>query len=236
MVNEDIKLWDFHEVDNRGSFEAAKPRNEFLAKEISKVMASGRVLDVGFGSGYLLEILSDKFDICGVDISEANVKKTQEIFSDKKIKADLKVGEIEKIPFPDDYFNIVVSSEVFEHLTDESLYAGIKEIFRVLKPGGVLVGTVPADENLKDNLCYCPKCGNSFHRWGHKQSFDIGKIEKILSAFKAKKISRLTFFGERLLSNNLAAKVKFLIKKIIFGMVKNIFAPQWWYFFVVEKK
>ena len=47
----------------------------------------------------------------------------------------------EKLPFPDDYFDLVLSHEVLEHVQDDQ--QAINEILRVLKPGGRLILFVP---------------------------------------------------------------------------------------------
>jgi len=60
---------------------------------------------------------------------------------------------------------------VLEHLDDDELRAGLAEMRRVLRPGGHLVGTVPARERLDTNTVVCPHCESKFHRWGHQRSF-----------------------------------------------------------------
>jgi SAM-dependent methyltransferase len=50
-------------------------------------------------------------------------------------------GTIYALPFPDDYFDGVILSEILEHLDDD--VAGLREVRRVLKPGGVVAITVP---------------------------------------------------------------------------------------------
>jgi SAM-dependent methyltransferase len=74
----------------------------------------------------------------------------------------------------------VICTEVFEHLTEEILELGLKEIKRILVPGGILIGTVPYRENLADNEVFCPHCNRTFHRWGHHQSFDEDKMRAVL--------------------------------------------------------
>lgn len=92
------------------------------------------------------------------------------------------MGVVEHIPLPDSSADVVFSSEVFEHLSEDSLIAGLAEIARVLRPGGRLIGTVPYRENLAEQECLCPGCGLSFHRWGHMQSFTPERLANFLSA------------------------------------------------------
>jgi ubiquinone/menaquinone biosynthesis C-methylase UbiE len=60
---------------------------------------------------------------------------------EKKCNSKRVVGSILEMPFPDAHFDIVVSSEVIEHTPNPE--QAIKEIYRVLKPGGVMVLSTP---------------------------------------------------------------------------------------------
>ena len=71
--------------------------------------------------------------------------------------------------------------EFIEHLTDEVLENTIKEIKRVIKPGGYLIVTTPNDENLQNETTICPECGCVFHRWQHVRSWNISSIKTYLT-------------------------------------------------------
>lgn len=237
MSERDKKLWDFHELENRESFALAQPRLKFLAKQVCSLKQSGKVIDIGFGNGFFFEALYSRnknFKLYGLDLSKNNVQLTQKEMRKLNINTELKSGSIDSAPFQNDYFDIVVASEVLEHLDDSMLQKGLLEISRILKPGGYFLATVPANEKLQDLLCYCPKCGYSFHRWGHKQSFNEKKLKTIFieQNFQIKNIKHLTFFGERLKDNLIISKIKFQLRKILFILFKRIFASQWWFFFI----
>src|SRR5262249_15843554 len=100
---------------------------------------------------------------------------------------------IEAIPFSDQTFDAVVCSEVLEHLGTDTLRAGLAEIRRVLRQGGELHGTVPADENLADLQTVCPHCGEGFHRWGPVQSFSPDRLAEFLRAVGTPCIERKLF-------------------------------------------
>ena len=59
-------------------------------------------------------------------------------------------GDALRLPFPDDTFDRVICSEVFEHIADDA--AAMAELTRVLRPGGVLAATVPAW--LPEKICW----------------------------------------------------------------------------------
>ena len=237
MNEADKALWDFHETQNRSSFVLARPRLDYLKKQVTKNNTRLRVLDIGIGDGYLLEILSGTCVVSGMDLSESNVKLTLDELRKKHISADIRIGSIENIPFEDCMFDVVIASDVLEHLETTTLKNGVGEIRRVLKKGGKFVGTVPADEQLRDSLCYCPKCGYAFHRWGHKQSFNPQQIQDLFSLWgsQPEKIKRVTFFVNQQTEKKLINNINYHIVKTLFVFLRKIIAPQWWYYFQIKK-
>jgi demethylmenaquinone methyltransferase/2-methoxy-6-polyprenyl-1,4-benzoquinol methylase/phosphoethanolamine N-methyltransferase len=71
--------------------------------------------------------------------------------TDKQLNIRYQVGLVEDIPFPDNKFDIVLSSLMLHHLPNDLKYQGISEISRVLKPGGRFVA-VDLDPPLIGNL------------------------------------------------------------------------------------
>ncbi len=124
-------------------------------------------MNIGCGDGYLERSAQQKgWQVVSVDPDSKSVDEL------KANGIDARCGFIESLPVESESINVVVSTEVFEHLIPDSMEAGLKEIHRILSPGGILIGTVPYRENLADNEVFCPDCRKSFHRWGHHQSFD----------------------------------------------------------------
>ena len=98
----------------------------------------GLALDLGCGTGlYTLELKSIGFKVFGLDLSKKMLKVA--LLKDKALS--LLRGDAYFLPFKDKCFDLVISITLFEFLkTPEK---SIKEIFRVLKPGGeVLIGTM----------------------------------------------------------------------------------------------
>lgn len=101
-----------------------------------------RVLEVGFGSGVLLEALRSKGNVVfGVDAGRAIVEKAKRAGFDNVFLVD---ASEEPLPFEDDFFDAVYCYEVFEHLTNP--HRMIQEIRRVLRRQGLLFFSVPAQE------------------------------------------------------------------------------------------
>ncbi len=95
-----------------------------------------RVLDVGCGIGFYTRRLQEcGAEAYGVDVDPDKVAKAREIVP------NVEVAPAEKLPFPDDFFDAVLSHEVLEHVDDDR--QAVAEAIRVLKPGGRLVIFVP---------------------------------------------------------------------------------------------
>ena len=100
-----------------------------------------RACDIGCGSGGLLELLSARFDAVGVDMSPLAL----EYCAARGLKAV--VGSLPgSIPLEPASFDVVVASEVIEHVEDDGAAAGA--LAALVRPGGVLVCTVPAHQWL----------------------------------------------------------------------------------------
>jgi len=162
-------------------------------------------LNIGLGSGIFEKLcLESGIDIHTLDPdSEAILRISQELARTDKMKP----GYSQSIPWPEIYFDVVVMSEVLEHLDDKTLDTSIREAWRVLKNGGRFIGTVPAHEDLRELTVVCPDCGSTFHRWGHLQSFDAGRLNNLLSeSFASIRVNEQLFVSW----NTLNWKGKFL--------------------------
>lgn len=120
-------------------------------KAVQIVPPGGRILDAGCGTGSLLVQLALRgYDVNGVDISEESVRRTVEYLTPimPEAKSIIKVGSAEKIDYPDGSFDAVIAAEVLEHVEKDLL--AVREFYRLLKPGGVCIITVPANPSLWD--------------------------------------------------------------------------------------
>jgi SAM-dependent methyltransferase len=108
-------------------------------KEIIAPMKNDRprILDVGCGTGANLELLSKFGEAEGVDVSIDALE-----FCKQRGLSSVRKGEAEKLPYADDSFDLVTALDVVEHLDDD--VAGLKEMQRVLRPGGHALLFVPA--------------------------------------------------------------------------------------------
>jgi SAM-dependent methyltransferase len=95
-----------------------------------------RILDVGCGTGANLLMLSQYGDAEGVDVSEDALA-----FCRERGLANVKLGAGEKLPYDDATFDLVTALDVVEHMDDD--LAGLREMRRVLRPGGLVLLFVP---------------------------------------------------------------------------------------------
>jgi SAM-dependent methyltransferase len=108
---------------------------EGICREIGK--RRPRILDVGCGTGANLQMLSQFGVSEGVDVSPAALD-----FCRARGLARVRQGAAESLPYEDASFDLVTGLDVVEHLDDD--VTGLKEIRRVLRPGGYALLFVPA--------------------------------------------------------------------------------------------
>jgi SAM-dependent methyltransferase len=113
------------------------------ALELLRTPPSAQVLDVGCGTGANLRLLADYgfLDVTGLDRSEDAIRWCAE-----KGLPEVTSGDLCDLPFPDAHFDLVLATDVLEHIDDEA--AALSELRRVLRPGGTLMVTVPAFPSL----------------------------------------------------------------------------------------
>lgn len=114
--------------------------------------AEDRVLELGFGGGYLLEKIISQAKrgfVAGVDVSPVMVKNCRARWR-KAIAAgqvDVQVGRAEALPYPDGHFSKASSVNSIFYWSD--VRQGLAEIYRVLQPGGKAVLTFTCRKDLE---------------------------------------------------------------------------------------
>ena len=108
---------------------------------------AGRSLDVGCGAGFVLQYLNDQsFHLhpFGVDVSEIAVAKARmRLGSDfPNVEKRIVQAEAKSLPFDSDYFSLVTSFDVLDHVKESDIIGSLREIGRVVRPGGMFLGSV----------------------------------------------------------------------------------------------
>ena len=108
--------------------------SKFCNHLFSNFPEDSKILDIGCGNGdFTLELLRMGFDAYGIDLANCDSLK------DKHRIVDL---QIDKYPFSDNYFDVVFSKSVVEHMREPDYL--VDEAYRVLKPGGVFICLTPS--------------------------------------------------------------------------------------------
>lgn len=100
------------------------------------------ILDVGCGDGFYLHLLSiiyPQVKLFGVDSSPKALKSALVNLQGRKVK--LSQASVYHLPYPNKSFDVIILSEVLEHLTHDG--RGLREAYRVLKPTGAIIVSVP---------------------------------------------------------------------------------------------
>ena len=123
-----------------------------IARVVSATSPGAKVLDIGIGYGFYDILLKEEYgmDVCGMELAE-NIAAY--CLLPKRHNINVIPGELTKTPcsIPDESFDVVIFSEVIEHLRI-SPFRALTEIKRMLRPGGRLVVTTPNIARLPNLL------------------------------------------------------------------------------------
>ena len=138
---------------------------EPIVKDLKTTTPNPKILDVGCGTGANIEMLSQYGAAEGVDVSDDALE-----FCRRKGLVVQK-GLAESLPYPDGAFDLTTALDVIEHLDDD--VAGLREMFRVTRPGGYSLFFVPAFMwlwGVQDDI--------SHHRIRYTRAQIVERIEK----------------------------------------------------------
>ncbi len=142
------------------------------------------MLDVGCGSGrHTAEVCRWKCRSVSVDVSVEELKDAMQLVAQKRRKGELQgygdfvAASAERLPFRDGVFDRIVCTEVLEHIPDDR--AGIRELVRVLKPGGLIAVSVP--NYLPEVLFWILSPAYWLAPGGHIRIYKPGEMAQMLS-------------------------------------------------------
>ena len=110
---------------------------------LARIQPGEKVLDVGCGTGTLAIEVQSRVGragrVFGVDPGTQQIARARSKAARRNLPIDFQIGVIEQLAFPDQTFDVVLSTIMMHHLPDGLKRQGLSEIARVLKPGGRLV-------------------------------------------------------------------------------------------------
>ena len=147
--------WDGDRRINYGGYKYISGRWEKIARAMIQhydLPPTPKILDVGCGKGFLLydflQVLPQA-QIFGIDISQYAVEHAKE-----EIKDRLQIGNATELPWPDNYFDLVISINTFHNLYNYELNVALREFERVGKANKYLCVESYRSEEEKTNLLY----------------------------------------------------------------------------------
>lgn len=167
-------------------------------RELFGLVKSGRLaLDIGARDGYISIMLADYFSkVTALDLEKPIINHPS---------IECIQGNVCSLPFPDSTFDLVLCTEVLEHIPAALLLQACNEITRVAKRD-VIIG-VPYKQDTRLGRTTCYTCGGKNPPWGHVNTFDEEKIDMIFSRLNTKQISfvgtsssRTNFLSELLMN------------------------------------
>ncbi|GII92561.1 class I SAM-dependent methyltransferase [Sinosporangium siamense] len=146
-----------------------------------------RVLDLGCGGGrHAFEVLRRGADVVAFDMDAAELQTVANMFAAMREVGEVPegatgetvVGDALDMPFPDGSFDHVIAAEVLEHIPDDM--TAMREIARVLKPGGTAAITVPSF--LPERICWA--LSEAYHTapGGHIRIYTLAELSAKLKS------------------------------------------------------
>ena len=156
---------------------------DYLARRIM-LNPDARILDIGCGFGQnLLPFMDRGLNCHGVEIDREIVDVARRIAEESQMTASFNVGRNGALPYPDDFFDLVMSIDTLHYESDQAgLSAALREFARVTKPGGAVFVTTIAP--LHDMFAGSEKLGNGRFK---VQNYDFRDGE-IMTSFESEEI------------------------------------------------
>lgn len=164
-------------------------RNRARLELIRENTDSGRLLEIGCGKGGFLRLAEAHFDVEGVDISDYAIESSRAHFGSR-----VRVANIVEDDLPAASYDVIAVFNILEHLRMPGPV--IEKLAAALKPGGLLVGSVPNNNSLVGGVV--TQIGNFFDRT-HVATYTP---EKWRALFQAGGFQQIRFLGEVTVGRN----------------------------------
>lgn len=185
-------------------------QRSILAYVEAAKLVSGKVLEIGTGMGYGIDKIAPKCEkFISIDKFEVDLSHVKDVdnFEFKQMSVPPLDG------FEDNTFDFVVTFQVIEHIKKDELF--VKEIHRVLKPGGKMIVTTP---NIKTSITRNP--------W-HIREYTVEELKTLLGKYFKSVQANGVFGNEKIMDyyEKNKASVKKITRFDIFNLQYNL--PRW---------
>jgi glycosyltransferase involved in cell wall biosynthesis len=153
-------------------------------RDLMNILPEGcsSALDIGARNGTVTSLLAEQCtEVTALDIVKP------EIVHERVTNVH---GDVTKLEFPDDSFDVVYCTELLEHIRPEMLERACAEIIRVARY--VVVIGVPYRQDLRIGRTVCHSCGKKNPPWGHVNVFDEERLRRL---FDSLEIAKMSFIG-----------------------------------------
>lgn len=178
-------------------YRESAPEKERVDKIFSLIDDRGGVaIDIGAHDDFMASILAEKYDtVIALDITRPQTESNPDILPI--------IGDACSLPFADNSFDLVLCTEVLEHIRPDLLPSACSEIARIT--GEYAVIGVPFKQDIRVSRTTCRTCGRINPPWGHQNSFDEKRLRRLFDGLVWEKE---VFAGEDALATNaLSAKL-----------------------------
>jgi 2-polyprenyl-3-methyl-5-hydroxy-6-metoxy-1,4-benzoquinol methylase len=184
------RFWDYcqaNEEHRRKYFGLNKGRHvaHFLNCHIG-FSTVNRIIDISCGHGDILHAcfpyVGKRHELYGAEYSQVSVESINGRFKQFPFYKGTRLLRSFPAPFEENFFDLIILTEVVEHLSETQLHEMITECHRLLKTGGYLFISTPNNETLAASHVMCPECGCEFHRWQHVRAFTRESLHTFMTA------------------------------------------------------
>ena len=164
----------------------------------ARLRPADRVLDIGCGTGNLTVLAAKRYPkaaVVGLDPDPAVLDRARKKAARKKVTASFDQGFAEELPYPDASFDVVVCSLALHHVVQEQRIPVLREVARVLRPGGSFQLLEMAKDDSARPVNRMVHRSPLAHAWaevdivammeraGLTDPVDLGRASKVLGTF-----------------------------------------------------
>jgi tellurite methyltransferase len=138
-------IWSSEQIPGR--YASFAPPNDTVAEWADNLPAGASVFDLGCGIGRHVLYLGERgFSMAGADISPTGVERTYAVCAERGLAFDGRVCDMTVLPWPDETFDAALSTSTIHHGLRANIQQTIGEVWRILKPGGLLLVDFPCTD------------------------------------------------------------------------------------------